>query len=112
MTQNAMTRKRAQRLILIGIMDDSTGGCQHGKFPPSASCSLIAGVAAILPLSDHGMSSGLTEHNKVDKQERLARIREALGPRSIVLIGLMGAGKTAVGRRLANRLEHPVHRRR
>jgi len=107
MTQNAMTRKRAQRLILSGIMDDSTGGCQHGKFPPSASRSLIAGVAAILPLSDHGMSLGLTEHNKVDKQERLARIREALGPRSIVLIGLMGAGKTAVGRRLANRLELP-----
>jgi shikimate kinase len=53
------------------------------------------------------MSLGLTEHNKDDRQERLARIREALGPRSIVLIGLMGAGKTAVGRRLANRLELP-----
>jgi shikimate kinase len=53
------------------------------------------------------MSLGLTEHNKVDRQERLARIREALGPRSIVLIGLMGAGKTAVGRRLANRLDLP-----
>jgi shikimate kinase len=37
----------------------------------------------------------------------MAQIREALGPRSIVLIGLMGAGKTAVGRRLANRLELP-----
>ena len=53
------------------------------------------------------MSLGLTEHNKDDRQERLARIREALGPRSIVLIGLMGAGKTAVGRRLANRLDLP-----
>jgi shikimate kinase len=53
------------------------------------------------------MSLGLTEHSKDDRQERLARIREALGPRSIVLIGLMGAGKTAVGRRLANRLELP-----
>jgi shikimate kinase len=53
------------------------------------------------------MSLGLTEHKKDDRQERLARIREALGPRSIVLIGLMGAGKTAVGRRLANRLELP-----
>jgi shikimate kinase len=53
------------------------------------------------------MSLGLSEHNKDDRQERLARIREALGPRSIVLIGLMGAGKTAVGRRLANRLELP-----
>ena len=53
------------------------------------------------------MSLGLTEHKKDDRQERLARIREALGPRSIVLIGLMGAGKTAVGRRLANRLDLP-----
>ena len=53
------------------------------------------------------MSLGLTEHKKEDRQERLARIREALGRRSIVLIGLMGAGKTAVGRRLANRLDLP-----
>jgi shikimate kinase len=53
------------------------------------------------------MSLGLTEHKKDDRQERLAAIREALGARSIVLIGLMGAGKTAVGRRLANRLDLP-----
>jgi shikimate kinase len=53
------------------------------------------------------MSLALTTHKKEDGQERLARIREALGPKSIVLIGLMGAGKTAVGRRLANRLDLP-----
>jgi shikimate kinase len=53
------------------------------------------------------MSLGLGEHRKEDRQERLTRIRAALGPRSIVLIGLMGAGKTAMGRRLANRLELP-----
>jgi shikimate kinase len=53
------------------------------------------------------MSLGLTEHKKEDRQERLTRIREALGRRSIVLIGLMGAGKTAVGRRLASRLDLP-----
>ncbi|MGC2409340.1 MAG: shikimate kinase [Methyloceanibacter sp.] len=51
------------------------------------------------------MSLRLTERKKELKQERLARIRETLGSRSIVLIGLMGAGKTAVGRRLANRLD-------
>jgi shikimate kinase len=54
---------------------------------------------------DDWMSLGLTEHKKDDRQERLGQIRQALGPRSIVLIGLMGAGKTAVGRRLANRLD-------
>jgi shikimate kinase len=51
--------------------------------------------------------SGLSDHKKDDRLERLVAIREALGPRSIVLIGLMGAGKTAVGRRLANRLDLP-----
>ena len=33
-----------------------------------------------------------------------ARIRRALGARSIVLVGLMGAGQSTVGRRLAQRL--------
>ncbi|GEP10808.1 Shikimate kinase [Methylobacterium gnaphalii] len=33
-----------------------------------------------------------------------ARIRRALGARSIVLVGLMGAGKSTVGRRLGTRL--------
>jgi shikimate kinase len=49
----------------------------------------------------------LAERKKELRPERLARIREVLGPRSIVLIGLMGAGKTAVGRRLASRLDLP-----
>lgn len=53
------------------------------------------------------MSPGLNDHKKDERQERLTGIRETLGPRSIVLIGLMGAGKTAVGRRLANRLDLP-----
>jgi shikimate kinase len=52
------------------------------------------------------MSLRLAERKKELNQE-LARIREALAARSIVLIGLMGAGKTAVGRRLANRLDLP-----
>lgn len=39
--------------------------------------------------------------------EALARLREALRDRSIVLVGLMGCGKTSVGRRLAARLGLP-----
>lgn len=53
------------------------------------------------------MSLTLSENKKDDRQAGVAWIRERLGPRSIVLIGLMGAGKTAVGRRLANRLDLP-----
>lgn len=37
-------------------------------------------------------------------EDRASDIKQRLGTRSLVLIGLMGAGKTAVGRRLAARL--------
>jgi shikimate kinase len=53
------------------------------------------------------MTLRLAEHNKDDRERRLAEIRQSLGARSVVLIGLMGAGKTAVGRRLANWLDLP-----
>ncbi len=35
------------------------------------------------------------------------RLREALGGRTIVLVGLMGAGKSTIGKRLATRLNLP-----
>lgn len=43
------------------------------------------------------------EHDKdiVDK------VRRALGPRSIVLVGLMGCGKSSIGKRLAGKLALP-----
>ena len=91
-------------------MDDSTGRDQHGKLHQALELlgarSRTAARARHFT-SDEWMSFRLAEHRTEDRNERLAGIREALGPRSIVLIGLMGAGKTAVGRRLANRLELP-----
>jgi shikimate kinase len=53
------------------------------------------------------MTLPLAQLSKDAREQRLARIRQSLGTRSIVLIGLMGAGKTAVGRRLANSLDLP-----
>lgn len=56
------------------------------------------------------MHLGIKRHNKrslgCTKDEARA-IREALKNRSIVLVGLMGAGKTAIGRRLAEQLNLP-----
>lgn len=39
-----------------------------------------------------------------EDDNRIATIRRGLGSRSIVLVGMMGAGKSSVGRRLASRL--------
>lgn len=39
--------------------------------------------------------------------ERTRAIREALGNRSLVMVGLMGCGKTSVGRRLSAKLDLP-----
>ena len=51
------------------------------------------------------MRARLKTRKRDKRKEVAAELRNELGARSIVLIGLMGAGKTAIGRRLANRLE-------
>jgi shikimate kinase len=91
-------------------MDDSTGRGQHGKLRQtleSQHSRKRTKASERHTSSDEWMSLRLAEDKTEDRSERLAEIRAALGPRSIVLIGLMGAGKTAVGRRLASRLDLP-----
>ena len=54
------------------------------------------------------MHSGKSEGASQANPAELARsVRQALGARSIVMIGLMGAGKTSIGKRLAARLDMP-----
>jgi shikimate kinase len=48
---------------------------------------------------------GWKKNKPVD--ETAKAVRNSLGPRSIALVGLMGCGKSSVGRRLAARLELP-----
>lgn len=50
------------------------------------------------------MTRTAKRHQNDMSPELLAAIRAALGERPIVLVGLMGCGKTSVGRRLASRL--------
>lgn len=42
-----------------------------------------------------------------EQDEKTERLRALLGARSIVLVGMMGAGKSSVGKRLARRLALP-----
>ena len=43
----------------------------------------------------------------VAESEQVERVLARLGSKSIVLVGMMGAGKTSIGRRLANMLHLP-----
>jgi shikimate kinase len=49
----------------------------------------------------------LDARQAVADEDQVERLRARLGERSIVLIGMMGAGKTSIGRRLANHLHLP-----
>lgn len=52
-----------------------------------------------------GMTNASDDSNPDDREETEALSPVPLEERSIVLVGLMGAGKTTVGRRLARRLD-------
>ena len=62
---------------------------------PCRERTLTANQCGIAPMSENSL------------RDKIRTINERLGERSIVLVGLMGAGKTTVGRRLARRLDLP-----
>ena len=86
------------------MMDDSKARCQHEKIMEPCRPKHRAAPAAP-GASSTKERARLAERKKDLKPEKLTAIRKALGSRSVVLIGLMGAGKTAVGRRLAAKLD-------
>jgi shikimate kinase len=50
---------------------------------------------------------GIRRKSEAEQTEAARRVRAHLGTRSLVLVGMPGSGKSAVGRRLAARLELP-----
>ncbi len=58
------------------------------------------------PSTEDGTATMASEPKRVEAA-RSRRILSALGSRSIVLVGMMGAGKTTIGRRVAARLDIP-----
>jgi shikimate kinase len=49
----------------------------------------------------------LEARQAIVESDQIERVLERLGKRCIVLVGMMGAGKTSIGRRLANLLHLP-----
>jgi len=69
------------------------------------NAALSAPVITLRAMSVKSNAPEPPDDSAGDAQAR--HIRADLGAKSVVLIGLMGAGKSAIGRRLAKRLELP-----
>ena len=80
--------------------DDDQENAAHS---PGRSPLRLGGVLA--PASGGVLPSGDMTRNTALKEA--VPLPDALAGRSIVLVGLMGAGKTSIGRRLAARLGMP-----
>src|SRR5262245_33778230 len=84
-----MFRPFLARVSGIGLGRGSIGGAKRGNFADNET--LMSETASQAPAN----------------LSRDAEIASALGKRSVVLIGMMGAGKSTIGRRMAARLRLP-----
>jgi shikimate kinase len=104
--------EQARHIFAAHIPPDSggyLGEYDHVPLVLARACGLFPWVVSAGGLWDRGGDFGTGVMSDVAMQNTAATLPEAvltaaLGRRSIVLVGMMGAGKSSIGRRLAARL--------
>ena len=61
----------------------------------------------VVEVGFRGIMAGSGTKRKADARQAAAELKDRLGDRSVVLVGLMGCGKSSVGRRLAVKVGLP-----
>src|SRR5262249_44919404 len=89
-----ITSRNRNKLGIFALVNDDPG-----RQPPGHT--LYAVVYADVGFRyKYSMSEAVVHHGALSQAPALS----ALGRRSVVLVGMMGAGKSSIGRRLATRL--------
>src|SRR4051794_8788914 len=101
--ESEKARHRFGQLLVRGFCYRSGGrGCARPSV--SACCLADRSVEPCPARSENSMIEGAVQKPAANADADVAR---SLGRRSVVLVGMMGAGKSSVGRRLAARLSIP-----
>jgi len=105
----AEAKKRGATVVIV-VVDDGGHMLILERLDDTRVASVEVGIgkartAAILRQQSNSMREAASPNRAGASQE--AEITAALGTRSIVLVGMMGAGKSTIGRRLSARLRLP-----